>query len=157
MFYNISGFTAIDFVYGKKSHLYAGPDLLTNNELLKFTIIPFHIEHNLSCKLLKTLPLVIDAPHQHFDVIVFKGKRIIYLKDRADDLVLVNKVKADILVIGKNSTRDLSMLLKNFHAEQIIIDGANSRWLATRLFQQSQELNLNCISLPDQGGRLFEL
>jgi 6-phosphogluconate dehydrogenase (decarboxylating) len=119
--------------------------------------LPFHLEHNLSCKLLNTLPLAISNTNEYFDIMVFKGKTIVYLKGQLNELNLENRIWADFLIVGNNSIRDLNILMKNFDVGQIIIDGANSRWLASRLYQQSRELNINCISLLDQGGHLIKL
>jgi competence protein ComEC len=157
MFYSISGHAAIDFIDGRKSYLYSSPELLSDKDILKYSIFPFHIAHNLSCNILNTLPLAISETHEHFDMIVFRGKKIVYLKGPVNNLVLEDKIRADFLVIGNNSTRNLNDLQKNFDAEHIIIDAANSRWLASRLYQQAQQSDVKCISLPDQGGKLFKL
>ena len=95
--------------------------------------------------------------YDSFDVMVFHEKKVVYVKDQINHLALANKISTDYLVVGNNSVKDLAILEKNFKTRFLIINGANSTWLVTRLYHQAREMNINCVSLPHQGAQIIHL
>lgn len=157
IFYRIPGQAAIDFVKGKSSYLYADLRLFENNETLGYRILPFHIAHGLPVKNLKTLNLQSYRSAGYCDAIVFEGKKLVYIKKTANMVSFGEPVTVDFLVIGNDAVTDLQQVCNRFLPQMIIIDTTNDADLSLKLYRQSQELNLNCITLDSFGAQVIEL
>ena len=157
VFYQLQGNTAIDFVDGKNSFLYADAELLSDHQKLNFSILPYRITKGLDCKFRNNGNMLAIKSYDSFDVMVFHEKKVVYVKDQINHLALANKISTDYLVVGNNSVKDLAILEKNFKTRFLIINGANSTWLVTRLYHQAREMNINCVSLPHQGAQIIHL
>jgi competence protein ComEC len=115
--YNISGYTAIDIIQGRR-YIFAGDTAVkTNSFLQSFHLKPSRIMHRV--KEVDSIPGIMNLPHR----LVFKNEHV-NIVERNDSLTRLRP--GSILIVTGNAQPPRAAGLQNFQVRQVIIDGTNS-------------------------------
>jgi competence protein ComEC len=133
--YKVPGHSAVDFIDKGQSVFIADSALMNDEERIRFHIRP----NRLFCGVAKVhTGGTYIRPNKGFDYFIWKGKRILFVKDKKAELP--GNINADYLIIANNSMR--SDQLNSLAFRTIILDSSNTPWYCDRLQKESSQANI---------------
>lgn len=149
---SVSGESVLDFRVGNESRLIADSSFYYNPDKVQF-----HLEPKRQLAGTNLLPENDRLNIQIEDLkgnrlIVFYGKTILHLtKSTLLKLDFEESIRVDYLVLTNESVTELDELKRKVEFEELIIDKSNRKFLADRLTNQAENLNLKVHSLYRDG------
>tara|TARA_R100000005_G_C5001629_1_gene208853 strand:+ start:5244 stop:6035 length:792 start_codon:yes stop_codon:yes gene_type:complete len=147
---NVSGESVLDFRVGNKSKLVADTSFSQNLDRIQFHLEP---KRQLAGSSLlpseDQLELAIEDLNGH-QLIVFQGQRIFKLNQKIK-VEFERPVEVDYLILSNESVYDLKDLEGKFEFQELIIDKSNRKFLADKLTNQAETLNLKVYSVYRDG------
>ncbi|KYG81986.1 competence protein ComEC [Roseivirga ehrenbergii] len=147
---NVSGESVLDFRVGNKSKLVADTSFSQNLDRIQFHLEP---KRQLAGSSLlpseDQLELAIEDLNGH-QLIVFQGQRIFKLNQKIE-VEFERPVEVDYLILSNESVYDLADLEGDFEFQELIIDKSNRKFLADKLTNQAETLNLKVHSIYRDG------
>lgn len=147
---NVSGESVLDFRVGNKSKLVADTSFTQNSDRIQF-----HLEPKRQLAGSSLLPsedelgLVVNDLDGN-QLIIFQGQRIFKLNQKLK-VEFESSVEVDYLILSNESVYDLSDLVDKFEFQELIIDKSNRKFLADKLTNQAEKLNLKVHSIYRDG------
>ncbi len=148
--YNIPKQQAIDFIQGKQ-YFFKGDSVLLHDQYLQnFYLKPARTLHFASKK------MNLAHLYEGKNCILFGSKRI-FLIDETFVLPASNqKIKADLIILSKNTRIRLEDLSNSFSFTIIIADASNALWKIQRWKSDAERLHLRFHSVPEQGAFVLD-
>lgn len=158
VFYSLGNAAATEFILGRTSELRMDSAAFANESNIGYSIQPARLQMGLGRELQKFSSQSDFAIEEKpgFTIAIFQGKKILFLNKPTDD-DYHEKIEVDYLVIGNNAVYNLQEILPTFHFQTLIIDNGNKKYLAERLRNEADSLNLNYHSIPHDGAFTINL
>lgn len=154
--YRVNNHTAIDFIDGAQSHLFTDSTFSKDREGLLFHVRPNRLYSGIvNHKISPTLPQQDTAT---FNALSWKGVNLLLL-DKVDyDLEgLKSTPKFDFIVLTHKYNRDIQWVEENFEFEEIIFDGSLKWYLAEKLKEEADSLNVPYYSVYHKGAKTIKI
>lgn len=154
--YRVNNHTAIDFIDGAQSHLFTDSVFSEDREGLLFHVRPNRLYAGIvNHKISPTLPQQDTAT---FNTLSWKGVNLLLL-DKVDyDLEgLKSKPNFDYIVLTHKYNRDIQWIEENFEFEEIIFDGSLKWYLAEKLKEEADSLNVPYYSVFHKGATTIKI
>lgn len=157
--YNIRNFTAMEFIDGKESVLFADSVLLFNPEKMDF-----HINnHRIANGVRKTF--IYDIANEeiknnflcrkdHF--LKYENLQIMILDDKFELIDTEVQTSIDFVVISEDSKIDIKNLCKAFNFREIIFTSSIRSWQLNKWVKDCEQLGINYHNVEEEGAWLFE-
>lgn len=134
--------TAIEYVHGQKSTLYAD-----SVHLLQRYVPPAHAFYRIRH----------FSYSPHGELISFGGKTLLTLTRPLPGKPPENRIRINYILLSHNSKVDISRLEDFFIYETVIFDASNAPFLIRKWKNACNELPLRCFSVPDEGAFVINL
>lgn len=144
--YKIPGHGAIDLM--DRGHTFFLTDSLLRHDAQK---LRYHVTPN---RLIAGIDKVTDDFPQARSfrggaLIVWAGKSILYINGREPELP--KALSVDLLIIGNNAVREISVLAGKVSSKKVILDSSNSFFFASRFLEAAKLYKLDVYSVLHQG------
>lgn len=150
-FYSVDQQSNVDFTTGT-TNFHIGE----YNDKAAYHISPHHIQAGLLTSFIpnpaeQENPMAIHKA-DNLMLCVWHGQKIIFVQEPfAQKTVFKEKIKTDILVLCNNSVKKLEAVCGNFDFSLLVIDSSNQLYLAQKLSDEADTLNLTYHAVPQQG------
>ena len=148
---DVSRTSAYDFRYGKVSRLLADSSFLSNQDRLRFHFEPGRLQTGSNLRPTEDDLELIVRPFAGNEVVTFCGETFLILKEGTQKLDLKEQLAVDHLILKENAIRDLGQLKDKFQFKNLLIDPSNSQYVAKKLINQAEALDLNVHSVTADG------
>jgi len=150
--YNASKYAAVDIIESNKYYFKGDSVLLLDALPRNFYLKPARVSLQVNpAGALKHLQVL--APQ----ILKFKEKSIFFINDQLDSSFHANSIKADILIISKNTKVDIKKIILAYRPSIVVFDASNSMWKIEQWKTICESLNLRCHSVPEQGAFVQDL
>jgi competence protein ComEC len=149
--YNVPRYQAIDFISGR-NYFFKGDEELTEDDFLQ----NFHLRPNrILCRVNNraALPSLLYFP----GCWLFNNKRIVVVDEYCRYDKQPERIKADIVILSKNTGLSITDLVNVFDCRQLILDGSNAPWKVDKWKADCQKLGLACYSVVDKGAFVMSM
>ena len=147
---NVSGESVLDFRVGNQSKLVADTSFTQNLDRIQFHLEPMRqLAGSSLLPYNDELGLVINDLIGN-QLIVFQGQRILKLNQKLK-VEFERPVEVDYLILSNESVYDLKDLEDKLEFHELIIDKSNRKFLADKLTNQAEKLNLKVHSIYRDG------
>ena len=151
--YRVSGHTAIDFIKGTSSWMYADTLLSEDQDQLRFNIFPNRLRSGVVHSN-KAIPFL---DHVHgMKVITWEGSRILLL-GALEEVAMMEPIHFDYVILTKGFNKNIQWLEKQFNFEKVILDGSLRGYRAYALKQELEEQGVKYYSVYHQGALKIDI
>lgn len=151
LIYNIPRHQAIDFISGRKYFFKGDAQLLTDKPLQNFTVNPARIQ-NRTASSDSLAGLFSSGP-----LYVFNHTTIALVDHRLNFSGIMQKIKADIIIVSKNPPVELTQVMQAFACRQVIFDASNAPWKVNKWKAEAAKLGLSCFYTVDNGAFVMNM
>jgi competence protein ComEC len=149
--YNISGYTAIDIVEGKRFQFIGDSSVATNPYLQNFHIKPARVHYQTDNRLTQ-------LAYQKANSYYYAKKHIIVLGELTTIAPPPNvKPEVDVLIVTKNAGDDIPLLLQQFQVKQVVLDASNKPRTVAKWQTVCAELNIPLYNTNKNGAFVLDL
>ena len=149
--YNVSRYTAVDFISGNK-YWFAGDDTLTvDGSLQNFNLKPARVS-------MQTVLSndTISGIHTAGRIFQFDNRKIMLADTALSFEPLSKKIEIDILLISHNPKIKLANIVSAVTPAVIVIDASNNLWKIGQLKKECSGLHLRCYTVSEQGAFILD-
>ena len=149
---DVSNASVLDLRNGFNTRLYADSAFMANDDKQRFHLLPKRRSSGSAIRL-KDDRLALPRVDLAFGYMtVFNGHAITVIdKSIPQHFNPGVPIKTDHLVLSANAVTDLRQVTSRFKFKELILDTSNSWFIDSKLMKQSQELQLNCHSVRQNG------
>ncbi len=138
IFYELRNNGGIELVSGLNAELYL-IDKEEDFELLNYQLGPNRLASYQPRVSAANLNNVHEVVGKSFDLMIWKGKRIVIVKGKIDQYNFKEAISCEVLVISNNAIRSIEEL-SSFDYKELIIDSSNNYYSGKRLSEEAQKL-----------------
>lgn len=155
--YRVNNHTAIDLVDGTTSHLHTDSVFSTDKEGLLFHIRPNRlyagiVDHEISPA------LATQQSNRPFNTLSWRGVNMLLL-DQLDYKIegIKSDAKFDYIILTHKFNRSIDWVQHNFEFDEIILDGSLKWYLADKLKNEADSLNIAYTSVYHEGAKIIKI
>ncbi len=149
--YNVSRYTAVDFISGNK-YWFTGDDALTvDGALQNFNLKPARVSMQVALSN-DTIPGI----HTAGGILQFGNRKIMLADTTISFEPFPKKIEIDILLISHNPKIKLANIVLAVTPAIVVIDASNSLWKIGQLKKECSGLHLRCYTVSEQGAFILD-
>ena len=150
--YNVSKYSAIDFIQ-KDKYFFIGDSILLEDGLLQ----NFHLKPSRIAMQLQPLPANLPGIKNNGPFWQIQSKILMLANDNLVNYETPQSFKVDYLILSKNTKINLPEIARKYRPSQVIIDASNSLWKIAQWKKQCEELHLQSFSVSTEGAFVVNL
>jgi len=147
--YNVPQKQAIEIIDGRKYLFVGDQDLLADDFVRNFHLKPSRVLHRI-----EAAPDLRNYQQQK-ELIIYKGKKIMALKETKYFHPLAEKVPVDLLLISGSPKLYFNKLIKTFSIRQVVFDGSCPEWKINYWKKDCDSLHIPYHDVSVQGAFLM--
>ena len=139
--------TALHFIDGNKSQVYANLNADDSTQNIEYNILPLWMNQKIKNKSINEL-----SYQKSFNYFQHKNLRIAQIgNNKLQNFKTANKLKVNYLILSNNTELNIQDLQDYFDFEQVIFDSSNSYYKISRWKKECDDLKIKSYSISDQG------